>query len=105
MSNRALPTIANITEHWTRTGLLALAASLTSHTAWVMRRELSTVAGRDHNLTGSSERRCRCLGELDHVGVIVDDLEEADRLLRAMGMRHARDLELPSLESIFLYLR
>src|ERR1700682_1057452 len=35
------------------------------------------------------------LKRLDHVGVIVDDLEEASRFLSGMGMRHDRDLEIP----------
>ena len=35
------------------------------------------------------------LKRLDHVGVIVDDLEEASRFLSGMGMRHDRDLEVP----------
>lgn len=32
---------------------------------------------------------------IDHIGVIVDDLEEASRLLTGIGMRYDRDLELP----------
>jgi methylmalonyl-CoA/ethylmalonyl-CoA epimerase len=35
------------------------------------------------------------LKRLDHVGVIVDDLEEASRFLTGMGMQHDRDLEIP----------
>ena len=35
------------------------------------------------------------LKRLDHVGVIVDDLEEASRFLGGMGMQHDRDLEVP----------
>ena len=35
------------------------------------------------------------LKRLDHVGVIVDDLEEASRFLSGMGMQHDRDLEIP----------
>ncbi len=35
------------------------------------------------------------LKRLDHVGVIVDDLEEASRFLAGMGMQHDRDLEVP----------
>ena len=35
------------------------------------------------------------LKRLDHVGVIVDDLEEASRFLSGMGMQHDRDLEVP----------
>ena len=35
------------------------------------------------------------LKRLDHVGVIVDDLQEASRFLTGMGMQHDRDLEVP----------
>jgi methylmalonyl-CoA/ethylmalonyl-CoA epimerase len=35
------------------------------------------------------------LKRLDHVGVIVDDLQEASRFLSGMGMQHNRDLEIP----------
>lgn len=35
------------------------------------------------------------LKRIDHVGVIVDDLDEAKRFLASMGMRFARDLAIP----------
>jgi methylmalonyl-CoA/ethylmalonyl-CoA epimerase len=35
------------------------------------------------------------LKRLDHVGVIVDNLDEASRFLAGMGMQHERDLEVP----------
>ena len=35
------------------------------------------------------------LKRLDHVGVIVDNLDEASRFLAGMGMQHDRDLEVP----------
>jgi methylmalonyl-CoA/ethylmalonyl-CoA epimerase len=35
------------------------------------------------------------LKRLDHVGVIVDDLDEASRFLAGMGMQHDRDIEIP----------
>jgi methylmalonyl-CoA/ethylmalonyl-CoA epimerase len=35
------------------------------------------------------------LKRIDHVGVVVDDLEQARQFLAGMGMRHNRDLEIP----------
>jgi len=35
------------------------------------------------------------LKRIDHVGVVVDDLEQARQFLAAIGMRHNRDLEIP----------
>jgi methylmalonyl-CoA/ethylmalonyl-CoA epimerase len=35
------------------------------------------------------------LKRIDHVGVVVDDLDQARKFLAGMGMRHNRDLEIP----------
>jgi methylmalonyl-CoA/ethylmalonyl-CoA epimerase len=35
------------------------------------------------------------LKRIDHVGVVVDDLEQARQFLAGIGMRHNRDLEIP----------
>ena len=35
------------------------------------------------------------LKRIDHVGVVVDSLEEARRFLAAVGLRHDRDLDIP----------
>lgn len=45
------------------------------------------------------------LGAIDHVGVVVDDLDDAARLLAALGLRAAGTSEPPGLRTAFFDLR
>jgi catechol 2,3-dioxygenase-like lactoylglutathione lyase family enzyme len=44
------------------------------------------------------------LGALDHVGIVVDDIGEAERLLAALGLRAAGGSEPPGLRTAFFEL-